>query len=339
MFIRLSAAALALAAVLAAAACTANRADLRAAYDGAALSREPGSLPPTLFYDVLRAIHLPDDAVAEGDVVAVYRLPGDVPADVWAGNAVDDWLVEQIREAGATAVDGDLCAPAALGGGGGPATARLGAPPARETAPSLLRPTVALGYRVVAAEVWFDPPVTDAHANTLVPAHAWVRINLRKVDLATAEIVWEDTVGYTTKKNVTLARVAGLGGPPNWSAGAYEKSPSKKKAPPPEEVPEPEAGAVTKTVVGNVTTYAGTLRGNNDAARFDLYTPVEYVEVEFTYPETSTFYVKVLGKAGDELGEFDLSKGEIIELSGGGMFTLIVHSTAGGGAWTATYAE
>lgn len=319
MYIRTFSAGLAVAAVLAAAACTANRPDLRAAYDGAALSRQPGSLQPTLFYDVLETIELPDGTVGEGDVVAVYRLPGDVSANVWVGNAVDDWLVKQIREAGATAVDGDFAA--------------------RETSSSLLRPTLALGYRVVTAEVWFDPPATDAYSNTLVPAHAWARINLRKVDLGTGEIVWEDTVGYTTTKNVALSRLAGSRGWPIWGAGVYEKTRPKEKTPPPKTTPASGAVAVTKTVVGNVTTYAGTLRGNNDAARFDLYTPVEYVEVEFTYPETSTFYVKVLGKAGDELGEFDLSEGEIIELTGGGLFTLIVHSTAGGGEWTATYAE
>ena len=92
-------------------------------------------------------------------------------------------------------------------------------------------------------------------------------------------------------------------------------------------------------MVGNVTTYKGTLRGTNDATKFDLYTDTAYIEVEFTYPQGSAFYVKVLGKAGEELGEFDLQEGEIIELSGGGLFTLIVHSVSGGGPWTATYTE
>ncbi len=57
--------------------------------------------------------------------------------------------------------------------------------------------------------------------------------------------------------------------------------------------------------------------------------------VEFAYPTYSDFWVKVLGMHGDLLGDFQLSEGEVIELSGGGLFTLIVYSKKGSGVWTA----
>ena len=103
--------------------------------------------------------------------------------------------------------------------------------------------------------------------------------------------------------------------------------------------PEPEEGKVTKTVVGDTGTVKGKLRGTNDSNKFDVVLDSTYVEVEFDYPSDSLFYVKVLGKSGNELGEFDLAEGEIIELSGGGKFSLIVHSVGGGGAWSATYTD
>jgi hypothetical protein len=111
--------------------------------------------------------------------------------------------------------------------------------------------------------------------------------------------------------------------------------------PTPTKTPEvtPEEGKVTKSTVGNTTTLAGVLRGTNDSNKFDIFAESTYIEVEFDYPSDATFYVKVLGKSGNELGEFDLTEGNIIELSGGGKFTLIVHSVGGGGKWSATYTD
>jgi hypothetical protein len=112
-----------------------------------------------------------------------------------------------------------------------------------------------------------------------------------------------------------------------------------KPTPTPTPSTEVEEGKVTKTVVGDTVTFKGKLRGTNDSNKFDVFLDSTYVEVEFDYPSGSEFYVKVLGKSGDELGEFELSEGEIIELTGGGKFSLIVHSTGGGGPWSATYTE
>jgi len=112
-----------------------------------------------------------------------------------------------------------------------------------------------------------------------------------------------------------------------------------KPTPTPTPTPEVEEGKVTKTVVGDTVTHAGKLRGTNDSNKFDLFLDSDYVEVEFDVPSGSAFYVKVLGKSGNELGEFDLADSDVIELSGGGKFTLIVHSQGGGGAWSATYQD
>ncbi len=110
-------------------------------------------------------------------------------------------------------------------------------------------------------------------------------------------------------------------------------------APAPAPTPEPEAGKVTKTTVGDTTTLKGVLRGANDSNKFDIFAESDLIEVEFDWPDEAYFHVKVLGMAGDELGDFDLSEGEIIELTGGGKFTLIVYSRGGDGPWTATYTD
>jgi hypothetical protein len=119
--------------------------------------------------------------------------------------------------------------------------------------------------------------------------------------------------------------------------GGEESKPAP--APTPTPTPEVEEGKVTKTVAGNTTTFAGKLRGTHDSNKFDVFTESDKLEVKFGYPSGAAFFVKVLGKTGDELGEFDLSEGEIIDLSGGGKFTLIIHSQNGGGPWSATYTE
>ena len=103
--------------------------------------------------------------------------------------------------------------------------------------------------------------------------------------------------------------------------------------------PTPEAGKVSKVTSGDTTTYSGVLRGANDSNKFDVFAESDEIEVEFDWPDDTYFHVKVLRMAGDDLGDFDLSESEIIELTGGGKFTLIVYSKGGDGPWTATYAE
>jgi hypothetical protein len=103
--------------------------------------------------------------------------------------------------------------------------------------------------------------------------------------------------------------------------------------------PTPEAGKVNKTTAGNTTTLSGVLRGVNDSNKFDVFTEDTEISVEFTYPSDADYGVKVIGMSGDELGDFALADGEIIDLTGGGKFTIIVYSSGGEGPWTATYTE
>ena len=60
---------------------------------------------------------------------------------------------------------------------------------------------------------------------------------------------------------------------------------------------------------------------------------------EFTWPDYSDFWVRVLGMHGDNLGDFQLSEGGIIELTGSGRFTLVVYSKDGRGAWSVVPVE
>jgi hypothetical protein len=44
-------------------------------------------------------------------------------------------------------------------------------------------------------------------------------------------------------------------------------------------------------------------------------------------------WVKIIGQKGDMLAEYDLGKGNLVELSGGGDFTLQIYSKNGTGHW------
>lgn len=82
----------------------------------------------------------------------------------------------------------------------------------------------------------------------------------------------------------------------------------------------------------------GTLRGKGDADSFEVNAKYDQVDVVFVWPEGQTdFWVKVYGEKGDELGDFDLDEGEIIQLLNGGKFTVEVYSKGGGGSWSAAY--
>jgi|WetSurMetagenome_2_1015567.scaffolds.fasta_scaffold448527_1 hypothetical protein len=59
----------------------------------------------------------------------------------------------------------------------------------------------------------------------------------------------------------------------------------------------------------------------------------------FTWPSGASFWVKVFGSSGKQLGDYDLNEGETINLTGGGKFTLKIYSKSGSGAWTARKGE
>lgn len=68
---------------------------------------------------------------------------------------------------------------------------------------------------------------------------------------------------------------------------------------------------------------------------FTVYCDQRNVDIEFSWPEDADFWVRVVGMYGVVLGDFPLSEGEVVRLSGGGRFTLVVHSERGQGAWSA----
>jgi archaellum component FlaG (FlaF/FlaG flagellin family) len=79
----------------------------------------------------------------------------------------------------------------------------------------------------------------------------------------------------------------------------------------------------------------GYLEGKEAQQSFTVYCNSSKQEIEFTQPEDADFWVKVLGKSDNFLGDFQLSEGEVIELTGAGRFTLVIRSEDGEGAWTA----
>lgn len=59
----------------------------------------------------------------------------------------------------------------------------------------------------------------------------------------------------------------------------------------------------------------------------------------FTWPSGASFWVKVYGSSGKLLGDYDLDEGDVINLTGGGKFTLKIYSKSGSGEWTARKGE
>jgi len=123
--------------------------------------------------------------------------------------------------------------------------------------------------------------------------------------------------------------------------GVLACSPSKKAE---ELKATPGAASEAREVAGTpgekTVTYAGFLRDENDANKFDVAARGDAVEIVFDIPEDAQFHVKVFGAAGNDLCEFDLTESNVIELLNGRKFTLVVYSRFLGGPWTAAvYAE
>ncbi len=79
---------------------------------------------------------------------------------------------------------------------------------------------------------------------------------------------------------------------------------------------------------------SGYIGGVSDSNEFSLFANSTAIELEFTYPTGADFWVTVYGMYGDLLGDFQLSEGPVIELTGGGEFTIMVTSESGEGTWT-----
>lgn len=96
------------------------------------------------------------------------------------------------------------------------------------------------------------------------------------------------------------------------------------------------AAAAAYGIDGYVTGY---ITDNTDEDEFALLADSSLIEVDFDYPDGAQFWVTVYGRNHNELGEFDLTEGSTIELTGTGLFFLEVFSTSGYGEWSAEWED
>ncbi len=90
---------------------------------------------------------------------------------------------------------------------------------------------------------------------------------------------------------------------------------------------------------GEGPTWTGYIYSETTKTRFDLIAPSDDVTVRFKVPDESHFYVRVYGKTGNLLGDFDLRQSDKIQLTGGGKFSLEIYSRGDNGYWAATLIE
>lgn len=88
---------------------------------------------------------------------------------------------------------------------------------------------------------------------------------------------------------------------------------------------------------GGMRTETGYIAGPGTEQEFGLNTTKSPLELTFSWDGGMDPYCTVLGMNRNELGTFRLADGEIIELTGGGQFYIIVGSYSGGGNWTCTF--
>jgi hypothetical protein len=90
---------------------------------------------------------------------------------------------------------------------------------------------------------------------------------------------------------------------------------------------------------GGGETQTGYISGPGTEQEFGVYATKDPLELTFSWDSGMDPYCKVLGMNRNELGTFRLADGEIIELTGGGQFYIIVGSYSGSGNWTSTYSQ
>lgn len=83
----------------------------------------------------------------------------------------------------------------------------------------------------------------------------------------------------------------------------------------------------------------GVLKDTKTEEYFTIYTEQDEIDVVFSFPEDADFWVVVRGQSGEILGDFSLVEGNIVNLTGGGQFSLIIYSQEGVGEWYARVEE
>jgi hypothetical protein len=88
-----------------------------------------------------------------------------------------------------------------------------------------------------------------------------------------------------------------------------------------------------------VHTESGFISGPGEEDEFSLDTEYTSLKLTFYFSDVWDPYCKIYGMNHNPLGEFRLSDGNVIQLTGGGLFYVAVGSYAGGGHWRCEYRE
>lgn len=84
---------------------------------------------------------------------------------------------------------------------------------------------------------------------------------------------------------------------------------------------------------------SGYIKDNTDEDEFAVLGDSADIDVIFDWPAGAEFWVIVYGRDHNELGDFDLTEGDTVNLTGGGLFFLEVYSVSGIGAWAAEWSD
>jgi hypothetical protein len=99
------------------------------------------------------------------------------------------------------------------------------------------------------------------------------------------------------------------------------------------------ATALGAAAYGFEGSVSGYITDNTDEDEFAILADSRDIDVVFDWPAEAVFWVTVYGREHNELAEFDLTEGDTINLTGGGLFYLEVFSTSGYGAWAADWSD
>jgi hypothetical protein len=83
----------------------------------------------------------------------------------------------------------------------------------------------------------------------------------------------------------------------------------------------------------------GQIRSEPQVDKIAVDTDETPIYAVFYWDEEMQLWVRVVGQTGNQLGEFNLSDGDMITLKGSGKFTLEVFSKSGVGNWEVEFSN